>query len=255
MSKLAIRTALLATLSPLAFAAPAFAQQAGETVPPARDATAETQAEDERPGDQTIVVTGTRRANRTVADSPVPVDVIGSEAISHTGQTETNKILNQLVPSFNFPQPSIADGSDALRPATLRGLGPDQTLVLINGKRRHVSALLNINGTVGRGSAAVDLNLDPRACDQPGRGASRRRRRPIWLGRNRRRHQHPAQEFQARRPRGNHLRPICDDRERSRRGHRPAALRRRPAAVSTPLTAAICSPTPATTARRGTATK
>jgi iron complex outermembrane receptor protein len=65
------------------------------------------------------------------------------------------------VPSFNFPQPSIADGSDALRPATLRGLSPDQTLVLINGKRRHVSALLNINGTVGRGSAAVDLNLVP----------------------------------------------------------------------------------------------
>ena len=65
------------------------------------------------------------------------------------------------MPSFNFPQPSIADGSDALRPATLRGLSPDQTLVLINGKRRHVSALLNINGTVGRGSAAVDMNLIP----------------------------------------------------------------------------------------------
>ena len=161
MSKLAIRTALLATLSPLAFASPAFAQQTGETVPPARDATAQTQAEDARPSDETIVVTGTRRGNRTVANSPVPVDVIGSEAISNTGQTETNKILNQLVPSFNFPQPSIADGSDALRPASLRGLSPDQTLVLVNGKRRHVSSLLNINGTVGRGSAAVDLNLIP----------------------------------------------------------------------------------------------
>ena len=92
---------------------------------------------------------------------PVPIDVIGGEALANTGQTETNKILNQLVPSFNFPQPSIADGTDALRPATLRGLSPDQTLVLVNGKRRHVSALLNINGTVGRGSAAVDLNLIP----------------------------------------------------------------------------------------------
>ncbi|HEX8262013.1 MAG TPA: TonB-dependent receptor, partial [Allosphingosinicella sp.] len=111
--------------------------------------------------DSTIVITGTRRTDRTVADSPVPVDVIGSEAILNSGQTETNKILNQLVPSFNFPQPSIADGSDALRPATLRGLSPDQTLVLINGKRRHVSSLLNINGTVGRGSAAVDMNLIP----------------------------------------------------------------------------------------------
>src|SRR5205085_7709368 len=63
--------------------------------------------------------------------------------------------------SFNFPSPSIADGSDALRPATLRGLSPDQTLGLVNGKRRHVSASLNINGTVGRGRGAVDLNLIP----------------------------------------------------------------------------------------------
>ncbi len=155
---LTARASLLASLSLFSFASAAAAQD----VPPAQDATAPTQAQDERPaGDQTIVVTGTRSANRTVADSPVPVDVIGSDAIAHTGQTETNRILNQLVPSFNFPQPSIADGSDSLRPATLRGLGPDQTLVLVNGKRRHVSALLNINGTVGRGSAAVDLNLIP----------------------------------------------------------------------------------------------
>ncbi len=91
----------------------------------------------------------------------MPVDVISAEALTNTGLTETNKILNSLVPSFNFPQPSIADGTDVLRPATLRGLSPDQTLVLINGKRRHVSALLNVNGTIGRGSAAVDLNLIP----------------------------------------------------------------------------------------------
>jgi iron complex outermembrane receptor protein len=78
-----------------------------------------------------------------------------------------NRILNQLVPSFNFPQPSITDGTDVLRPATLRGLSPDQTLVLVNGKRRHPSALLNINGSVGRGSAAVDLNnIPPLAIDR-----------------------------------------------------------------------------------------
>jgi iron complex outermembrane receptor protein len=145
---------LLSGLSTLALAAPAHAQQ-----PQTGEAADE--ANENPPGDQTIVVTGTRAANRTVADSPVPIDVIGSDAITNTGQTETNRILNQLVPSFNFPQPSIADGSDALRPATLRGLSPDQVLVLINGKRRHVSALLNINGTVGRGSAAVDMNLIP----------------------------------------------------------------------------------------------
>jgi iron complex outermembrane receptor protein len=153
---------LLAGLSSLALAAPAMAQQNPEAQQ-AADAQAQAQADGQAniPQGQTIVITGTRTANRTVANSPVPVDVIGAEAIQNTGQTETNRILNQLVPSFNFPQPSIADGSDALRPATLRGLSPDQTLVLVNGKRRHVSALLNINGTVGRGSAAVDLNLIP----------------------------------------------------------------------------------------------
>ena len=113
------------------------------------------------------------------------------------------------MPSFNFPQPSIADGSDALRPATLRGLGPDQTLVLINGKRRHVSALLNINGTVGRGSAAVDLNL------VPGLAISR-----VEVLRDGAAAQYGSDaiagviniqlnKFQARRPRGNHLRPRC----------------------------------------------
>jgi iron complex outermembrane receptor protein len=151
------RIALLSTLSSFALAAsPAFAQPPAPAAPPP----ATPAASDAEPG-AAIVVTGTRRTDRTVADSPVPVDVIGSEAIANSGQTETNKILNDLVPSFNFPQPSIADGTDALRPATLRGLSPDQTLVLVNGKRRHVSALLNINGTVGRGSAAVDLNLIP----------------------------------------------------------------------------------------------
>lgn len=149
MTKTTTRALLLATLSVTALAAPAGAQTSPQ-------ANAQTPSANEQ-----IVITGTRSANRTVANSPVPVDVISAEAINHTGQTETNRVLNQLVPSFNFPQPSIADGSDALRPATLRGLSPDQTLVLVNGKRRHVSALLNINGTVGRGSAAVDLNLIP----------------------------------------------------------------------------------------------
>jgi iron complex outermembrane receptor protein len=157
------RAALMTSLSSFAIlaAAPAAAQNAA--APPTQqnpqgDAAAAQQGLDDP---NAIVVTGTRRTDRTLADSPVPIDVIGTEAITNTGQTETNRILNSLVPSFNFPTPAIADGSDALRPATLRGLGPDQTLVLVNGKRRHVAALLNINGTVGRGSAAVDLNLIP----------------------------------------------------------------------------------------------
>ncbi len=114
----------------------------------------------EEPGSE-IVVTGSRIAGRTVADSPVPVDVIDNEALTNSGLTETNKLLNRLVPSFNFPQPSLTDGTDSVRPATLRGLSPDQTLVLVNGKRRHISALLNLNGSVGRGSSAVDLNQLP----------------------------------------------------------------------------------------------
>jgi iron complex outermembrane receptor protein len=91
----------------------------------------------------------------------VPIDVISAETLTQSGFTETNRLLNQQVPSFNFPQPAITDGTDVVRPATLRGLSPDQTLVLINGKRRHTTALLNINGSVGRGSAAVDINLIP----------------------------------------------------------------------------------------------
>lgn len=109
----------------------------------------------------TIIVTGTRRTDRTVADSTVPIDVISADSLVNSGTTETNRLLNNLVPSFNFPQPSLTDGTDSLRPATLRGLSPDQVLVLINGKRRHLSSLLNLNGSVGRGSAGVDLNTIP----------------------------------------------------------------------------------------------
>ncbi len=108
-----------------------------------------------------IQVVGSRRVGRTVNDSPVPIDIIDASSIEATGLTETNMILNQLLPSFNFPQPSITDGTDHVRPAQLRGLAPDHTLVLVNGKRRHTSALLNLNGSVGRGSSAVDLNAIP----------------------------------------------------------------------------------------------
>jgi iron complex outermembrane receptor protein len=158
MSHFASRALLLASLSPIALTQPAFAQQNQDAV---QDAPTEAQRQGDTPDQSTIVVTGTRRNDRTVADSPVPVDVISAETLSNTGHTEINRALTQEVPSFNFPQPSITDGTDVIRPATLRGLGPDQTLVLINGKRRHTSALLNINGSVGRGTSAVDINLIP----------------------------------------------------------------------------------------------
>jgi len=114
-------------------------------------------------GGDMIIVTGSRRTDRTVADSAVPIDVIGGEQLRQSGFTETARLLRDLVPSFNFPQPSLTDGTDTVRPATLRGLGADQTLVLVNGKRRHASALVNINGSVGRGTQAVDINNIPAA--------------------------------------------------------------------------------------------
>ena len=112
---------------------------------------------------ESVVVVGTRSIGRRALQAPVPIEVIDREQLSLTGQSETGRILQMLVPSFNFSSSTISDGTDALRPATLRGLGPDQTLVLINGKRRHKSALLHVNTSVGRGTAGTDFNAIPSA--------------------------------------------------------------------------------------------
>lgn len=108
-----------------------------------------------------ISVIGSRLSVRSATESTAPVDIIGVAELQATGMTETARALQFLVPSFNFPTSSITDGSDAVRPASLRGLSPDHTLVLINGKRRHGSALVHLNGTMGRGSSNVDLNAIP----------------------------------------------------------------------------------------------
>ncbi len=84
-----------------------------------------------------IVTIGTRAPGRVSADLAVAVDSLSADDMAATGQTEVGRMLQALAPSFNFSSSSISDGTDALRPATLRGLGPDQTLVLVNGKRRH----------------------------------------------------------------------------------------------------------------------
>jgi iron complex outermembrane receptor protein len=110
-----------------------------------------------------IVVTGTRVENRTRLDSLAPVDVVTSEALQNSGTTEINQALASALPSYNFPRPGLADGTDSIRPAALRGLAPDQTLVLVNSKRRHAASLVNVNNTIGRGSSAVDLNTIPNA--------------------------------------------------------------------------------------------
>jgi len=101
------------------------------------------------------------RAIGAEEEKAVPVDVFSEEQIESAPSTETSQILQKLSPSINFPRPTITDGTDSVRPATLRGLGPDQLLVMINGKRRHASALVNANNSVGRGSSGVDLNAIP----------------------------------------------------------------------------------------------
>ena len=111
----------------------------------------------------TIVVTGTRSQTRTVAESLAPIDVISAQDLENSGTPELQAVLTRQVPSFNFPRTAITDGTDHVRPAQLRGLSPDQALVLVNGKRRHRTAIVNVNGTVGRGSSPVDLNAIPMA--------------------------------------------------------------------------------------------
>jgi iron complex outermembrane receptor protein len=131
---------------------PAFAQEA-EVV--AANGTSE------EPGEP-IVVTGTRRANRTVTQSAVPIDVFTSEDLTRQGTSDTNALFQAVIPSFSVPQAAISTGSSFVRPPNLRGLPPDQTLVLVNSKRRHRSALVNIDvSALSLLSQAVDLSQIP----------------------------------------------------------------------------------------------
>jgi iron complex outermembrane recepter protein len=108
-----------------------------------------------------VVVLGSRAPAKSALDTAVPVGLIGQEDMQSTGMLELGKVLQDLDPSFNFSTTFISDGTDIIRPATLRGLGPDQLLVLVNGKRRHQQALVNVQQTIGRGSAGTDINAIP----------------------------------------------------------------------------------------------
>ena len=163
----AYRTALALAASTLAFAsAQAVHAQTvpAQDVPAAADAApaapTPTDAAAAEPQDE-IIVTGTRAVGRSRLYSASPVDVLSSAALQRQGTTELGAALSAIAPSIDFPRASAVDGTDAIRPATLRGLSPDQTLVLVNGVRGHTSALLNLGGSVGRGAAAVDLNTIP----------------------------------------------------------------------------------------------
>src|SRR3989442_393136 len=108
------------------------------------------------------VVVGSRARHTASEELAVPVDVYGAEQLTQQGTTETSEILQSLAPSVNFPRQSVTDANDIVRPFTLRGLSPDHTLVLLNGWRRHQTALVN-NFAYGMaaGSSGVDLNAIP----------------------------------------------------------------------------------------------
>jgi iron complex outermembrane recepter protein len=109
-----------------------------------------------------VIVTGSRNLSRTRVETPVAVDVIPLAQITNSvGQIDINQLLTFVAPSFQSSRQTISDGTDHVDPAQLRGLGTDQVLVLVNGKRRHQSALVNVNGTVNRGQVGTDLNAIP----------------------------------------------------------------------------------------------
>ena len=109
-----------------------------------------------------VQIVGSRNTKRTVVNSAVPIDVINvKDVTTQSGKLEINELLQYVAPSFNANKQSGSDGADHVDPASLRGMGPDQTLVLINGKRRHQSSLINLFGTRGRGNTGTDLNAIP----------------------------------------------------------------------------------------------
>ncbi|HEY0197093.1 MAG TPA: TonB-dependent receptor [Rhodanobacter sp.] len=108
-----------------------------------------------------VIVTGTRSDSRTESSSLTPIDVVSAKVLQQSGTNDLPTALARIIPSLSFPRPSAADTADTQRPAQLRGLSPDQVLVLVDGKRWHPGALLLTNGVLGRGSQAVDLNTIP----------------------------------------------------------------------------------------------
>lgn len=151
------RTLVTASLLSLGYATAAMAQGAPDPAAP-QDAQADEPA---REGDA-IIVTGTRRNDLTAAESPTPIDIISGDELLAQGSSDVNEILRQQVPSLNVQRFTSNDGSVFTRPYSLRGLPPDQTLVLVNGKRRHRGATVQLsNIPYIRGSQGPDLATIP----------------------------------------------------------------------------------------------
>ena len=141
---LLVSTALAGALA--AFAAPSVAQEATPAAGPLEE----------------VVVVGTRRRDRSAADSPVPVDVVSGDDFLAHGGSDMDDLLSATVPSYNVSQEPISDAATFIRPATLRSLAPDATLVLVNGKRRHRAAVIALLGAgISGGSQGPDLSSIP----------------------------------------------------------------------------------------------
>ncbi len=148
---------LLAGVALASFAQPAFAQD----TPPA-PATTLTAPDASGGTDDTIIVTGVRGGQaRTVADSPVPIDVIGRRELQATGRTGLKEILGNIVPSLTMPALGGGGTSASVKPIAIRGLSGDYLLVLVNGKRRHTTSLINNLSRISGGSTPVDIDLIP----------------------------------------------------------------------------------------------
>jgi iron complex outermembrane receptor protein len=108
-----------------------------------------------------VVVVGSRGEPRLATETPAPIDVLSGEELAARGHNDLTKVLEFLSPSFNYPRSSSGPSVAGARPATLRGLSPDQVLVLINGHRRHASSIITFNNGAYRGSVPVDYNTIP----------------------------------------------------------------------------------------------
>lgn len=132
----------LALLAPAAYTPMVFAQQADDV--------------------EEIVTIGSRRPQRSASDSSVPIDVISGDEFNNMGFADLNEMLKTSVPSFNISRNSISDAATLVRPATLRGLPPDNILVLVNGKRRHRSGVIaELGGSLSAGSQGADISAIP----------------------------------------------------------------------------------------------
>ncbi len=112
-------------------------------------------------GLEEIIITGSRTAPRSQIDTPLPIDVIGVKDLTSTGQLTFDKALQYRIPSFNTVQTPVNDATSLLDPYEIRNMGPSRTLILINGKRKNLSALLYTQTSPGRGETGADISAIP----------------------------------------------------------------------------------------------